>query len=388
MFHQSHRNPTKFSPFVLGHARPKSWWLAQTLLYGLPGNKSITIGQLRERLQTALQEPKGMVVPEKILNMEVNANKEFNSLNSQIALRTQPSGSKGKGKATNDPPAPSSSQPKAPAKGKGTRETKKVEEKPKPATKSAPAPSKAKASDKKEPSTTKKKPATSRTKKGDFSAASVPSGSTKGGAGARQPTRKAKMERSSVKRERDDEMDVDLPEYEDPYLEQAPPRKRARYEQPIGPFTWLAGTYQIEAPVISQGWDVGNYFTLTVSIPRLTPHLVLVEFNFGVVHGVMRSRTPIETRADGAYATFEWCGQDGEQFEGVINYHRPGMTGYLKFVRRMDGTHTVRGKIQDLSFVGDAEFDGVWTSPNASMRFEWGDFSQAAYEYAIAARWD
>jgi hypothetical protein len=312
-----------------------------------------------------------MVVPEKILNMEVDTNKEFNQLNARIVLKTQPSTSKGKAKATRDPPAPKS--------------------------KSAPGSSKAKATlDKKGPTT--KKTGTSRTKKGDSSAPSATQvaptfGSTKGGARVRQPTRKATgnpspVKRERVKREREEEMEVDMwPEHEESYPEQGPPKKRARHEQPPGPFAWLAGTYQIEAPVISQGWDVGDYFTLTVSIPRLTPHLLLVEFDFGLVHGIMRSRAPIETRADGAYATFEWCGRDGEQFEGVINYHRPGMTGYLKFVRRIDGAHTMRGKIQDLSSVGDAEFDSIWASPDTSIRSEWGDFSQTAYEYAAAARW-
>jgi len=312
-----------------------------------------------------------MVVPEKILNMEVDTNKEFNQLNARILSKTQPSTSKGKAKATHDPPAPKS--------------------------KSAPGSSKAKVTfDKKEPTT--KKPGASRTKKGDASASSATRaapivGPTKGGARARQPTRKATgdqapVKRERVKREREDEMEVDLwPKHEAPYPEQGPAKKRARHERPPGPFAWLAGTYRIEAPVISQGWNVSNYFTLIVSIPRLTPHLLLVEFDLGVVHGIMRSRAPIETRADGAYATFEWCGRDGEQFEGVINYHLPGMTGYLKFVRRADGAHTVRGKIQDLSFVGDAEFDGIWASPDVSIRSEWGDFSQTAYEYAIAARW-
>ena len=315
-----------------------------------------------------------MVIPEKILNMEVDTNKEFNQLNAQIVMKTQPSTSKGKAKATDNPPTPKS--------------------------KAVPGPSKVKAiSNHTAPIT--KKTGTSRSKKGDASAPPAAQaarilGSTKGGARARQPTQKATadqppVKRERVKRKREEEMEVDLwpayEELEDPYPEQSSPKKRARHEQPTGPFAWLAGTYQIGAPVISQGWNVGDHFTLIVSIPRLTPHLVLVEFNFGVVHGIMRSRAPIETRVDGAYATFEWCGRDGEQFEGVINYHRPGMTGYLKFVRRIDGTHTVRGKIQDLSFVGDAEFDGIWVSPDQSIHSEWGDFSQTAYEYAIAARW-
>ena len=370
------------------HIRPKSWWLAQTLLYGLPGSKSSTIAQLRERLQTALQERKGMVVPEKILNMEVDTNKEFSQLNSQVASRTQPSTSKGKAKATDGLPAPKSSQPKAPAKGKEPKETRKeirkVEEKPKPRTTSAPGPSRVKATSDKKESTTKKT-VTSRTTR-----EAPVLGSTKGGAWVKQPTRKAGDQPpvKREKREREYEMELDLwPEYEEPYPEPPRPTKRARHQQPTGPFAWLSGTYQIEAPVISQGWDVGHYFKLIVSIPRLTPHLLLVEFDFGVVHGVMRSRAPIETRADGAYATFEWCGRDAEQFEGVINYHRPGMTGYLKFARHIDGTHTVRGKIQDLSAVGDAEFVGIWASPDTSIRSEWGDFSERAYQYAMSARW-
>ena len=351
-----------------------------------------------------------MVVPEKILNMEVNANKEFNQLNAQVVLKTQPSTLKGKAKATDDLPAPKSSHPKAPAKGKGPKETKKetkrAEEKPKPATKSTPAPSKTKVSSGSKDLPATKKMATSRSKKAGASAPSatavapIASGSTKGarvGLTARKTTARKTtggqppVKRERVKREREDEMEIDLcpthEEWEDPYQEQGPPRKRTRHEQPTGPFAWLAGTYQIEAPVISEEWDVGNDFTLIVSIPRLTPHLLLVEFDFGVVHGIMRSRAPIENRDDGAYATFEWCGQDSEQFEGVINYYRPGMTGYLKFVRRVDGTHTVRGKIQDFSAVGDAEFNGIWTSSDASIRSEWGDFSQTAYEYANVARW-
>ena len=377
------------------HVRPKSWWLAQTLLYGLPGNKSSTIAQLRERLQTALQERKGMAVPEKILNMEVDTNKEFNQLNAQIASKTRTSTSKGKAKAADALLAPKLPQRKAPAKEKEPKDTRaemrKAGEWPNIhiyiGTNSAPGPSRAKATSDKKESTTKKT-STPRAIK-----AAPIIGSTKGGARVKQPAKKAARDQSPVKRERakrerEDEMDVDSWPEEVPDPEHGRlPRKRARHEQPTGPFAWLSGTYQIGAHVISQGWDVGDNFTLTVSIPRLTPHLLLVEFNFGVVHGIMRSRAPIETRADGAYATFEWCGRDGEQFGGVINYPRPNMTGYLKFVRREDGTHTVRGKIQDLSFVGDAEFEGIWAFPDTTIRSEWGDFSERAYEYAISARW-
>ena len=380
------------------HVRPKSWWLAQTLLYGLPGNKSSTIAQLRERLQTALQERKGMVVPEKILNMEVDTNKEFNQLNAQIVSKTRTSTSKGKAKAVDGLLAPKLPRPKAPAKEKEPKETRKeirkAEEWPNIhiyiGTNAAPGPSRVKATSNKKASPTKK----TGTPRAIQAAPII--GSTKGGARVKQPIRKATGDQSPVKRERakrerEEAMEIDSWSDESGevlYLEDGrPPKKRARHEQPPGPFAWLSGTYQIGAHVISQGWNVGDNFTLTVSIPRLTPHLLLVEFNFGVVHGIMRSRAPIETRADGAYATFEWCGRDAEQFEGMINYHRPSMTGYLKFVRRVDGTHTVRGKIQDLSFVGDAEFEGVWASPDTSIRSEWGDFSQTAYEYAISARW-
>lgn len=180
------------------NTRPKSWWLAQTQLYGLPGNKSSTIGQLRERLQTALQQPKGMVVPEKILNMEVDANKEFNQLNTRIALKTQPSTSKGKAKA--------------------------------------PAPSKAKVL----PAyPIAKTTAISRTKKGGASApAPVPSRSTK----ASQP--RPPVKRGRVKREREEEREVEYEAWERTYLESGPPRKRARQEQPTGPVQWLAGSYE------------------------------------------------------------------------------------------------------------------------------------------------
>lgn len=199
------------------NTRPKSWWLAQTLLYGLPGNKSSTIGQLRERLQAALRQPKGMTVPEKILNMELEGNKEFNQLNTRIALKTQPSTSKGKARATDDLPAPKLSRPKAP-------------EKPKPAAKPA-----------RLASTT----TTSRIKKGGTSTplatAAAPSGSTK----VRRPKAthdQPPVKRERVKRVREDEIEVDLwLEYEGregPYLEPGPLRKRARQEQPTGPFSW------------------------------------------------------------------------------------------------------------------------------------------------------
>lgn len=51
------------------------------------------------------------------------------------------------------------------------------------------------------------------------------------------------------------------------------------------------------------------------------------------------------------------CGrQEEEQFEHVIRYHRPGMTGYLKFVKRPGGT------------------------PDMLIRSEWTYFSQMAYK--------
>ena len=379
------------------HARPKSWWLAQTLLYGLPGNKSSTIGQLRERLQTALQEPKGMVVPEKILNMEVNTNKEFNQLNAQIALKTQPRTSKGKTKATEDPSTLKPLRPKAPAKGK----------EPKPATKSAPAPSETKATADKKASTTyrkgirltsrnTKKLATSRTKQSEADGPQVdaasPSGSDFEGPRTKQTARKTTAGRVPRKRQWDDGMDGDNwpkhePEWEDPYLDVGPSRKRTRYEPPAGPFGWLTGTYQIEAPYISENWDFCDDLTLVVSIPPLTPHLLLAEFDLGVFHGVMRSRAAIENRPDGAYATFEWCGQAAQWCEAVIQYHVTGMNGYLKFVRSANGLHTVKGKVQSVSGVGEADFDGVWISPSSVITSRWEIYSQAAHEHARVARW-
>jgi len=210
------------------NTKPKSWWLAQTLLYGLPGNKSSTIGQLRERLQTALEQRNGMAVPEKILNVEVDANKEFNELNARIALKTQPGTLKGKAKATDDPLAPKLSRSRAPAKGK---EPKKAEAKPKPAAKAAPAPSKAKTTfdPKLPPNLITRTTATSRTKK---SGASVPPAT----AAAPIPSGPAKVTQGKREREREDETEVDL------WLEHRPPRKRAHREQPTDPFAWPTGT--------------------------------------------------------------------------------------------------------------------------------------------------
>jgi hypothetical protein len=116
-----------------------------------------------------------MVVPEKILNMEVNANKEFDRLNAQIALKT--------------------------TKKAGTSRTKKGDA-------SAPP------------------------------AVRIPR-STKGGARVRQPARKTTgyqppVKRERVKREREEDIEVIWSVEKEVrnfvYIKQGPPRKRARYE--------------------------------------------------------------------------------------------------------------------------------------------------------------
>lgn len=131
--------------------------------------------------------------------MEVEANREFNQLNTRIALRTRPGTSRGKAKAADDLPAPKVSRPKpkAPAKSK---ELKKAE-------------------------TSVGRP--------------------------KAPGNRPPAKRERVKRAHEEEMEVNLwLEYEGRegmYTEYGPPRKRVRQEQPTGPFAWSAGTSEAAA---------------------------------------------------------------------------------------------------------------------------------------------
>ncbi|KAJ7184508.1 hypothetical protein C8R46DRAFT_461936 [Mycena filopes] len=115
--------------------RSKAWWGAQALFHGLKYTKTMTISQVRAQLENALRD-KTLRVPQSILDLEYQYNKEFRELNAQVRDKA---GMGAKRKREADPAAPKVAKSKSKA-----------------ADPPAPAPARASTKTKAEPSPTKK----------------------------------------------------------------------------------------------------------------------------------------------------------------------------------------------------------------------------------------
>jgi len=181
---------------------------------------------------------------------------------------------------------------------------------------------------------------------------------------------------SPKKRERsDDLMDIEVP------------LKRVKLENNTD-FEWLIGTYTIIPPAaLTEQWEVPGNLDLTIRLD--SDNGLFVEFDFYLCFGVMRSTTAIETRADGAFAKFEWCGREGDDFSTEVYPPRSDMKGTLRFTRRKrDGRHIVKGVIEGIPACGrSVEFMGERTGTAGRMYRRWDDYNEAAYHYANTSRW-
>ncbi|RPB20479.1 hypothetical protein L211DRAFT_521498 [Terfezia boudieri ATCC MYA-4762] len=77
--------PSAASPRGIPNSnKPKTWWRAQCLHYGIDMPVSATIERMRARLEEALRSPGGLVLPGNLLDLEHQKCGEFRKLNAQV----------------------------------------------------------------------------------------------------------------------------------------------------------------------------------------------------------------------------------------------------------------------------------------------------------------
>ncbi|CAK5279143.1 unnamed protein product [Mycena citricolor] len=348
--------------------RPKAWWGAQSLFYGMKYTKTMTIAQLRAQLEDALRDKKtALRVPQSLLDLEYQSNKEFRELNAQVRDKAGMGAGAGTGaggkrkRATTDESGATEKTTKSAASQKKPR-LQKAE--------AAPVP--------------KTKPRTKQTaKKSTMDVVPAPSSSKPA------PKQTAANSTSAYDIEGFEPMDVDV----EPMVQQTkqtarkstggrppalhPSRSRNTKRQPRADS--VSGHWFIRCPFITESW---GHDDLSVNIVQ-TGASLLGEFDFGVIRGLIRSERVEPRGANGAYVALLWAGKTGEGYDGGISPPNPTRSGYIKFT----GDH-LKGQMNSVPACGNSlEFDGQWVGPGVGITSNWGDYSQDAYERANRSRW-
>jgi hypothetical protein len=346
--------------------RPKSWWTAQALLYDLSCPKTSSITAIRALLEAAIKANK-LEVPKRLRDIENKANRDFKKLNKEVLEKTGATGTTSTSKKTVDKPAKPTAETASTSKSK----TNLAKKPPKPAERNDATSSQ----DHVQPKTRTKQTA-KRSAPSDDDDIEIVSHSS--------PTKRAKVEpkpkMEQVPAFDDNYMQIDdhYGEYDGPSSSNAPAYSGPPPSDPV------AGTYTITCPRITQQWSHYNVLSLNVVRTHARQH-IQADFDFGLVHGVIRSKT-MEGRTDGGvYVTFEWVGDEDQR---PIAFPRKSQSGYIKFSRDAGSAMPIlKGKINDFSGFGDFEFSGEWVGPPNRNNYHWDDFNEEAYERARVGRW-
>lgn len=167
------------------------------------------------------------------------------------------------------------------------------------------------------------------------------------------------------------------------------PRKRIHSNDGDSKFEWLTGSYLITEAEVLKDWNNWKFEDLKLVIRLDSNKRLSATFNFYVVQDVMRSSTNILSQADGATAKIEWCGEEGEDAVGTIFPPTEEMKGTLRFTRNVrDGRHVVKGVIECVEAIGmDIEFTAERAGKVKGLRINWEEYSWEEAE-AIRAAWE
>nr|GAT56509.1 predicted protein [Mycena chlorophos] len=394
---------------IADRERPKAWWGAQSLFYGLKHTKTMTITQLRAQLEDALRANKGkgsLRVPQDILDLEHRSNQEFRELNAQVRDKTGLGGGKTEAAKTKKRKLEDDA-PKEKGKGKEKavedvggpqkkQRTKKTDADipaatGKPRVKHAPAAPKATPPAEVKPAATRPKQTA---RKGTGVPAHKPAAAPKrsvqtarkktGGVPPKLPS--AAFDWLRIPNDYDDD--------DEEYTKPGP--SHTKQTAPGGPRSAqlarrtdaTSGTWIISCPYINQHWSQYDYMQFTFNIVtrktgqgknKKSTSSLECEFELGIFHGLMRS-TRVEARPDGAYVTLEWAGKEED---GPVICPEMGQTGYIKFAG-----DKLKGRINEVPLCGDhLDFEGEWHGVEEPIERRWDDFSPEAYERANRARW-
>jgi hypothetical protein len=347
----------------------------------------MNIAQVRAQLEDALRDKnKGLRVPQQILDIEYNSNKEFRELNAQVrdkagmgrkrkheseaAGAAKPSKSKSKPTADTAPPAPKRPKTKA-----------------EPTPDLVPKKPRIKEEEVITKQTAKKIPSTTRDEKVDVK----PPGAAK--ARTKQTARKTVQPADDL----DDIEELHAPRTKTTARKtgavasssSTEPSNRTKQTARRGrPFPAppsrsaaprsdsVSGHWEIHCQYIAEQWDIEDMtFNIVGNGTALDG-----EFDLGIIQGLLHCGKVEERGANGAYATVRWAGQ---QDDGPVCPPNPGQSGYIKFTGA-----TLKGKLNNVPACGNAvDFEGRWLGPAEPIRAIWDDCSEDAYERANQNRW-
>ncbi|GAB1526063.1 hypothetical protein RhiTH_009229 [Rhizoctonia solani] len=403
----------------------KKWFQAQCAHYGLP-TKGI-IANLRSQLDAFVTSPSASV-PEEIVRLESDKNREYKALSEQIKSITSRARSPTPGRtrrvtmasptilpsqelsSTNAPRSRTISA--GPSSAAHTPDAE-PETRPHPVKRGRGRPRKSEptpATD--HPNTAEISPATPKPDKGKGAAVSAGSHPPRP-----QPLSQADSAISTYSELDDEVMDV-LDDIEEglEFMEKdqdgdsqmnppsSPPRPPVSFPEPITPRRTQpasASSPHINSPrsmlerdVVSGTWSLRIVSASRQPLPdgqqatdpKGTMNLHLAgdkrsltgEFGLLGMDGVLQSRT-LEGRIDGAYARLLFVGQmaDGDsQTSNKVYGPSPSQSGYLRFSdgrKSNDGKFTLKGALQGGSF-GQVDFEGVREGEEQSLCVAWDDF--------------
>ncbi|KAG8744732.1 hypothetical protein FRC10_009497 [Ceratobasidium sp. 414] len=367
--------PTKTSKRtpIEDRERPKKWWKAQCVHYGITVPSQAPIGTYRVHLENAIRQRGGLKRPQDIADLEFEQNAKFRRLNAEVRDATrkeEAKAPKAKSKAAKSQPEVEAAPPKAKAKAKAKAEPKpKLKPVNPDADPVAPA-----------------KPAASRKRKaetvvhiyhhdgnGNQQGSSAP---TKERAKeTKRPTKKARTATAPLQ----DHIFSDPPGYSEFDMQPSSQTSSQQFSHPAlsqsirkGIPGAFSGTYELESTstevrrsyqkpllkvfVLGKG-NINTSFRALLTLPDLLTCCLRLK--------------PGAPPADDGYVRFEWCGRDDWSRETLRP--RPENVGWLKM-------HKAEGRVKGMvkTSYGEFLFQGprIGVEP-VNMQWDWEDFDDA-----------
>ncbi|KAG8714066.1 hypothetical protein FRC11_010008 [Ceratobasidium sp. 423] len=412
--------PTKTSKRVPieDRERPKKWWKAQCLHYGLQVPSAAPIGTYRVHLENAIRQRGGLKRPQYLIDLELEQNVKFLRLNAEVREATsgnaQAKPPKGKAKATQPAPVvtlePAAPAPKMKLKSESKSKSEpKAKAEPKPKAQPAPktksektkAQPKAKSGASTSTSETASAPKTATTKKrkaetiihhvyhydGDRAdqivATSIIDQET-----AKRPTKKARTVAPPAPAPAPPRASPDLPpSYSQVVPRIAPTTPRTKQTARRHRFWRFNGQYEINC-TSEEEWPSPHGCKPSIRVrfgegdePEFEGFLELPGFMSCMLR--LKAGAP---QPDDGYVRFEWCGR--EEGMGEILTPSPGMVGWLKVHHDHEQVRSyVKGMITGR--YGEFTFNGKKVGPDELIfqTHKWDDFGEKAYEEANRRRW-
>ncbi|EUC62049.1 hypothetical protein RSOL_412400 [Rhizoctonia solani AG-3 Rhs1AP] len=414
--------PTKTSKRIPieDRERPKKWWKAQCLHYGLQVPSTASIGTYRVHLENAIRQRGGLKRPQDLADLELEQNAKFKRLNAEVreatSGSTQAKPAKLKGKAKTTQPAPVVAVELTPAPAPKAKVKPEPKAKPEPKTKAEP---KSKAEPKTKSEKSKAEPKAKSKSKVESSVTETVSGSkaitTKkrkaevvihhvyhhDGDKAGQVVTTSVVDQETVKRPTKKARTVAPPVPATVPQRASSPDLPPSYSQVV-PGTSLAAPRTKQTARRHRFWRFNGQYEISCTSedewpsPRSCRPSISVRFGdanepefegFLELPGFMTCLLRLKSgapRSDDGHVRFEWCGR--EEGMGEILTPNSDMVGWLKVHHDHEQVRSyIKGMITGR--YGEFTFNGKKVGSDDLPDYEWEDFGERAYEEANRQRW-